>query len=201
MEPPFLTSDGFAVAGLWVPPFEVSRGDCLEMRLPSYGAVTVVAASLTGKPAMDEVRGTSAVRFAQPAWDLRGKVARLLRPSPTAFAWLRPFTHSRDETLAVLREIDVDPAWRISHMPGNPRALLGLAAVWTTDVNIIVISMAGCDATGRRRLTEMIASRLDRWAAIELTSPYLHRGITWPGDSSLPNPRLVEVLRRPALVA
>lgn len=193
-----MVSSGVAIGDLWLPPFEVRRGDCMEIRLPKNEAGPYVAAALTGRhgPA-DGLSGTAAVRWVEPAWDRRGRFARWLRPCPTALEWLCPFARSREEALALLRDIGVDPPWRLNRMPGNPRALLGLAAVWTAEADVIVLSMAGCDPTGRRRITEMIVSRLDRWAAIELTGPYLHRGQIWPGDSSLPNARLVEVQRRP----
>jgi hypothetical protein len=203
MGPPLLASTGFAVADLWVPPFEVRRGDCLEVRMPRYEAGADIAEALSGRRGViDGIHGTAAVRWVQPAWDTRGRLAQWLRPCPTALEWLRPFTRSRDEALALLRDIDVDPPWRLNRMPGNPRALLGLVTVWTADVDVIILSMAGCDPTGRRRLTQMIVSRLDRWAAIELTSPYWHIGQKWPGQSSLPNARLVEIkTRNPALIA
>jgi hypothetical protein len=98
--------------------------------------------------------------------------------------------------------MDVEPMCRLNRTPGNPRALLGLAAVWWANVDVVMFSMAGCDPTGRHRLSRLITSRLDRWAAIEMTQPFLHMGQHWPGQSTLPSARLVEVQRRPtALVA
>src|SRR6266567_4418385 len=105
MGPPLLTSNGFAVGEFWVPPFEVRRGDCLEIRVPKNEAGPDIAGALTGRGPTGGVSGTAAVRWVQSAWDPRGRFARWLWPCPTALGWLRPFTRSRDEALALLRDI------------------------------------------------------------------------------------------------
>ncbi|HTK75475.1 MAG TPA: hypothetical protein VL371_09475 [Gemmataceae bacterium] len=203
MEPPLLTSQGFAVADLWVPPFEVRRGDCLELRFPMYGDEAGVAESLAGlRGPLEGLHRTAVCRYVRPARDSRGLLARWLTPSPTALDWLRPFTQSGDQASALLRNFDVDPTWRLNQMACNPRTLLGLAAVWSADVDVVILSLAGCDPVGRQRVSRLIMSRVERWAAIELTQPFLHMGQQWPGQATLPAARLAEVQRRrPVLVA
>jgi hypothetical protein len=84
---------------------------------------------------------------------------------------------------------DLDPQIRLNYLPGNYRALLGLAAAWARRPDVLVFSAAAIDQTGRQGLARQITTRLDHWAAIELSGPYVSQG-----QSHIDPPLLTEAL-------
>jgi hypothetical protein len=177
MTPPLVSSDGFACGALWVPPFRLARGECLQIVAPSYGDSLMIGAALAAPPAGVQVAGR--VQFARRAWDPRGRFARLFRPAPTAAGWLvRMAAISAGEAVALLGEFgfDLDPQTRLGRLPGNYRAILGLAAAWARRPDVLVFTAAATDWTGRQWLARQITARLDHWAVIELSGPYFSQG-------------------------
>jgi hypothetical protein len=177
MTPLLVSSDGFACGALWVPPFRLARGECLQIIVPSYENSLQVGATLAAQPAGH--RGDGRIHFAQRAWDPRGRLARLVRPGLTAAGWLaRTAAISVPEAVALLNEFgfDLDPQIRLSRLPGNYRALIGLAAAWVRRPDVLVFTAAAIDWNGRQWLARQITARLNHWATIELSSPYFSQG-------------------------
>jgi hypothetical protein len=177
MTPPLVSSDGFRCGAIWVPPFRLARGDCLQIVVPDYESGRVIGAALAAPPAGLRVAGR--VHFSQWAWDSRGRLTRLIRPAPTAAGWLaRAAAVSVRDAAALLGEFgfDLDPQICLNRLPGNYRALIGLAAAWARRPDVLVFAAAAIDWTGRQWLARQIAARLDHWAAIELSGPYFSQG-------------------------
>ena len=177
MATPLVTSDGFICGRLRVPPFRLARGECLQVIAPTYDDELAIAATFTDPPAGLRIAGR--VRFLQAAWDVRGRIARLIRPTPTAADWIaRNAAIPLYDATALLAEFgfDLDPRTRISHLPGNYRALIGLAAAWAGRPDVLVFTTSGIDWTGRQWLVRQITARLNHWAPIELSCPHFSQG-------------------------
>jgi hypothetical protein len=187
MAAPLVTSDGFACGPVQVPPFCLARGECLQIVAPNYATSLAIGAAMTAPTAGLRIAGR--IHFSQSAWDERGRLVQLVRPAPTAAGWIARATGIPvGAATALLTEFgfDLDPRTRISHLPGNYRALIGLTAAWATRPDVLVFTADGIDWTGRQWLAQQITSRLAHWAAIELSCPHFSRGQYHVGPTILP---------------
>jgi hypothetical protein len=76
----------------------------------------------------------------------------------------------------IVAGLGLRPELRVSNLPGTPRALLGLEAVWARGADGVIFSCAGLDPCGRQAMFDAVRARLGSCAAIYLSHVYTTQG-------------------------
>jgi len=195
-----LSCGGIAAGPLWVPPFDLHLGESVCLHLPEYTDDAPLVAALKGLARGEEGGQPPRVVWGGLAWDDRPRIMRFFLPSPRAVDWLRRVAHvQHTEALAALKQVDLDPSWRLNRMAGNPRTWLGLAAAWAQSPDVLIFSTTGCDPLGQKRVIQAVARWLESGgAAVRLTDPYWTQGSLHTDCVPIPGCMCLKVEQHPA---
>jgi hypothetical protein len=114
------------------------------------------------------------VEHAYPATGRPGLLGLFRQPYPTD--WLRRAGVAAGDIQPIVARLGLKPEWRVYNLPGTPRALLGLEAVWARKADVVIFSCVGLDPCGRQEMFDAVRSRLGSCAAIFLSYPYFTQG-------------------------
>lgn len=178
-----VSCDGCAVGRLTVPPFRLHAGAavCLHLPGPVYSKDWhALVQVLTGAQPLPSVRQFGRVQWAEPA-STPTTVLGLLRQGRLTplrpVDWLQRVAGlSAADSTSVVARLDLRPEWRLSQLAGNPRALLGLEAIWAQRADAVVFHTVGCDPSGVKRVFEAVAAHLAECPAIYLSSWFWQDG-------------------------
>jgi hypothetical protein len=179
---------GFAVDQYCVPSFEVHAGEQLALQLPAYfhGKNELIAA-LTGSTPSSDIEIAKSSVFALPANPPTGWRRWFSNPTPTE--WLIAHGFPRHEVVAVLAQHAIDNRFRLEQLAANSRALLGLAAAFRRQPNVVVFDTAGLDPAGERAVQEMVQSHLGQSSVVYLCWPTRSHGgesyRVYPGSTAV----------------
>jgi hypothetical protein len=98
---------------------------------------------------------------------------------------------SLQEAESVLRRLGLEKDWPLTHLPSNPRALLGLETAWAVGAEGIVFGTSGLDPSGVRAVYTTIGSRLSRCPAVHLSRLLFQNGR--PLRDCSPDARCIEL--------
>jgi|SRR5579885_3143271 len=173
-----LSCEGVAVGGLTLPPFRLRAGEsvCLHVPGPAHGEEEEqLLRVLTGGEKVPGVEVLGRVEYAAPATGRPGLLGLFRQPYPAD--WLRRTAGiSPGDAQRVVARLGLKPEWRVCNFSANPRALLGLEAAWARGAEAVIFSCVGLDPLGRQAMFGAVRSRLERWAALYLSYPYLTQG-------------------------
>ena len=169
-----LSCDGAAVGGQWLPPFRLHAGEsvCLHVPGPAWGEDEErLLRVLTGAEKVPGVRVSGRVEYACPATGRTGFLGLVRQPYPVD--WLRRTAGvTPGDAERIVARLGLKPQWRVCNLPGTPRVLLGLEAVWARGADAVIFSCIGLDPLGRQAMFDAVRLRLGPCAAVFLSYPY-----------------------------
>jgi hypothetical protein len=175
--------DGVTDGLLYIPPFTLNQGEaiCLQAPYPVDDRFEQCLAQLL--LGFRSVRGITT--HGQAQWIdpfLRdpvcfGAAARwkmTWRNPRGALAWAqRNARLSHVDTEALLQKFGLKPSDRIDKLAATPRMVLGLECCRTNGTEIVVVSMAGLDPTGKKTVLETLNRMREKFAVVYI-SYHLH---------------------------
>ena len=164
---PILECSGFELGRLFVPAFELGRGEVVKLIVPNTAEMDPLLHAFCAK-ADGHVRiegPVAAVELPMTRSALREFFHR-----QTAAEWLMARGGvSRDDAVCQLTQVGVNPDVPISALAGNPRWLIGFLAVHCQQPSAMVFTTVGCDATGIRQGLAMARARLGNACGVYIT--------------------------------
>ena len=175
---PLLTCEGLQIGAFTVPPFEVRRGDVVQL---AFGENTFAASAAMEKlvgtfaDATDHgsgpIRPLHSVAVARPAVPFR-RLSTMFRRQTVCYWLARATGRTEQEVLARLLGADLDPQMLIWHAAGNPRLKLGILAALDSTAQTLVFYTAGmCDPGGRKSVLSLVFQKIDHRGAVYVSSP------------------------------
>jgi hypothetical protein len=174
-----LVCDGATVGALHVPPFELRRGGCICLHLPSpiTDDMERLVATLTGRAPLPGIHIHGRVLSAITGIDLPipGRFLRIFY-RPRIESWLRKKGISAEEIKRILARHGWTSSTRVENLPGTPKTFLALEAAWAQDAEGIVFTTMGLGPLGEMRVNEAVLQHLDYCPAIHLSTQYTSNG-------------------------
>ena len=169
--------DGVRAGLLWLPPFELVRGEqlCLHMPGPADYWVKRPSGSCSDRPG---TKSRISHLWAHTPLPLRRSYEEQPDPAcfthPRAVAWLQRngqvSRETAEKTVCHIEQVIQKEIYgfRIAYMPWIARIMLGLEAVWAHDVDVVVYDLVGLDQCGKETVYAAIASALGNCASVHL---------------------------------
>lgn len=167
---PIVDNKGFEVGGVYIPSFQLFRGEYLSLDFLEYDMAieNKVVDVLTNKNKVETVRIYESLAFISHVFH-HSFFERLFR-SNNVSAFLRKMNFSLDETISTVASIGIGPKDNLYSLGFNERKLLALAVAYKETKNI-VINCSGLDYVGISKLRLNIRSQLADGCVIELNYP------------------------------
>jgi hypothetical protein len=172
-----LSCEGVVIGGQSLPAIQLHTRESLCLHLPGPACGDEEAQllrTLTGGDLVPGVRVLGRIEFAYPAIGRTGFLGLFRQPYPVD--WLRGAGVDPQNAAQIVARLGLKSEWRVCNLPGNPRALLGLEAVWARGADAVVFSTVGLDPLGVQAVFGAVRSHIQACAAIYLSYPYLTQG-------------------------
>jgi hypothetical protein len=180
-----IACDGLTVGRLFLPPFQLHVGEYVCLRLPVEADFTkekrLLVEYLTGARRASALSLFGVVQLVEPPVPRRGFLG-LLR-NPRMEAWLVRRGLSLEEARDIARRHGIPVHQRIGATGWNERTLVALEAALALPGDVLVFELAGNDPQGVERAHQIVASRMNGRAIVEVTHVLDDRWLCCPSPA------------------